>query len=102
MLRSLRAVDNAAKEVCQYFYSDVKKVHTNLGWEQEYFLVDKKFFYKRQDLVLSGKTVFGCLPPKGQEMNDHYYGTIKERIESFMAELDNELWKVGVMSKTKL
>ncbi|MDC7956183.1 glutamine synthetase III, partial [Fusobacterium simiae] len=81
--------------------NETENINVTLGVEQEYFLVDKKFFYKRQDLVLSGKTVFGCLPPKGQEMNDHYYGTIKERIEMFMAELDNELWKVGVMSKTK-
>lgn len=81
--------------------NESKNVNITLGVEQEYFLVDKKFFHERQDLALSGRTVFGCLPPKGQEMNDHYYGAIKERIESFMSELDNELWKVGVMSKTK-
>ncbi|MBS9776209.1 MAG: glutamine synthetase III, partial [Fusobacterium sp.] len=101
----LRSISALRKEVLkmQNILGDTKtkNVNVTLGVEQEYFLVDKKFFFKRQDLVLSGRTVFGCLPPKGQEFNDHYYGTIKERIELFMAELDNELWKVGIMAKTK-
>lgn len=78
-----------------------KNIINTLGIEQEYFLVEKKFWEKRQDLMLSGRTIFGSLPPKGQELNDHYYGTIKERVESFMAELDAELWKIGIMAKTK-
>ncbi len=101
----LRSIKTLRKEVLkiQKILGDTqtKNVNVTLGVEQEYFLVDKKFFFKRQDLVLSGRTVFGCLPPKGQEFNDHYYGTIKERIELFMAELDNELWKIGIMAKTK-
>lgn len=101
----LRSIDTLRKEVLklQRILGDTKteNINVTLGVEQEYFLIDKKYFHNRQDIALSGRTVFGCLPPKGQEMNDHYYGTIKERIEIFMAELDNELWKVGVMSKTK-
>lgn len=101
----LRSIDTLRKEVLklQRILGDNKteNINVTLGVEQEYFLIDKKYFHNRQDIALSGRTVFGCLPPKGQEMNDHYYGTIKERIEIFMAELDNELWKVGVMSKTK-
>ncbi|MGL6101201.1 MAG: glutamine synthetase III [Fusobacteriaceae bacterium] len=80
---------------------NVKKIENTLGIEQEYFLVEKEFWKKRQDLMLTGRTLFGTLPPKGQELNDHYYGTIKERVESFMAELDAELWKIGILAKTK-
>ena len=102
LLRSINSLKEQALKIQKLLGdNETENINVTLGVEQEYFLVDKQFFYKRQDLVLSGKTVFGCLPPKGQQMNDHYYGTIKERIESFMAELDNELWKVGVMSKTK-
>ena len=102
LLRSINLIKEQALKIQRLLGdTETENINVTLGVEQEYFLVDKRFFYKRQDLVLSGKTVFGCLPPKGQEMNDHYYGTIKERIESFMTELDNELWKVGVMSKTK-
>ena len=102
LLRSINSLKEQALKIQKLLGdNETENINVTLGVEQEYFLVDKKFFYKRQDLVLSGKTVFGCLPPKGQQMNDHYYGMIKERIENFMAELDNELWKVGVMSKTK-
>ena len=102
LLRSINSIKEQALKIQKLLGdNETENINVTLGVEQEYFLVDKKFFYKRQDLVLSGKTVFGCLPPKGQQMNDHYYGMIKERIENFMAELDNELWKVGVMSKTK-
>lgn len=102
LLRSIKVLRNEALKIQKLLGdNETDNINVTLGVEQEYFLVDKNFFYKRQDLALSGRTVFGCLPPKGQEMNDHYYGTIKERIETFMAELDNELWKVGVMSKTK-
>ncbi|MBQ3437410.1 MAG: glutamine synthetase III [Fusobacterium sp.] len=102
LLRSIDTLRTEALKIQKLLGdNETENINITLGVEQEYFLVDKNFFYKRQDLALSGRTVFGCLPPKGQEMNDHYYGTIKERIEIFMAELDNELWKVGVMSKTK-
>lgn len=88
LLRSLRAVDNAAKEVCQYFYSDVKKVHTNLGWEQEYFLVDEDLYFARPDLMLTGRTLMGHDSAKNQQMEDHYFGTIPERVQAFMKELE--------------
>lgn len=102
LLRSIKTLRQEALKIQKLLGdNETENINVTLGVEQEYFLVDKEYFFKRQDLALSGRTVFGCLPPKGQEMNDHYYGTIKERIETFMAELDNELWKVGVMSKTK-
>ncbi|MDO4690384.1 MAG: glutamine synthetase III [Fusobacterium sp.] len=102
LLRSIKTLRNEVLKLQKLLGdNETENINVTLGVEQEYFLIDKNFFYKRQDLALSGRTVFGCLPPKGQEMNDHYYGTIKERIEIFMAELDNELWKLGVMSKTK-
>ena len=102
LLRSIETLRKEALKIQKLLRDEeTENINVTLGVEQEYFLIDKKYFHQRQDLALSGRTVFGCLPPKGQEMNDHYYGTIKERIESFMAELDNELWKVGVMSKTK-
>ena len=102
LLRSLDILEKQSLRI-QKILGDTKTKHINvtLGIEQEYFLVDKKFLDKRQDLALAGRTLFGNLPPKGQEMNDHYYGTIKERVEVFMAELDAELWKLGVMAKTK-
>ncbi|MEG0068175.1 glutamine synthetase III family protein [Cetobacterium sp.] len=81
--------------------SNVKSINNTLGIEQEYFLIDKKFLEKRQDLMLSGRTIFGSLPPKGQELNDHYYGSIKEKVERVMSEVDKELWKIGIMAKTK-
>ncbi|MEG2697242.1 MAG: glutamine synthetase type III, partial [Cetobacterium sp.] len=81
--------------------SNVKSINNTLGIEQEYFLIDKKFLEKRQDLMLSGRTIFGSLPPKGQELNDHYYGSIKEKVERVMNEIDKELWKIGIMAKTK-
>lgn len=102
LLRSISAVRKEALRIQKTLGDfDTRHIDVTLGVEQEYFLVEKKFFDLRKDLTLSGRTVFGNLPPKGQEMNDHYYGTIKERVEAFMTELDTELWKVGVMSKTK-
>ncbi|MBR8702171.1 Glutamine synthetase [Fusobacterium sp. DD29] len=102
LLRSIKTLETEAIRI-QRLLGDEKTKHINvtLGVEQEYFLVEKEFYDKRQDLVLAGRTLFGNLPPKGQELNDHYYGTIKERIEVFMSELDSELWKLGVMAKTK-
>ena len=102
LIRSIRALGKQALRI-QKLTGDDKTtwIDVTLGVEQEYFLVDKKFWDKRKDLVLTGRTLFGNLPPKGQELNDHYYGTIKERVQCFMAQLDAELWKVGVIAKTK-
>ena len=101
MLRSLRAVDNAAKEVCQYFYSDVKKVHTNLGWEQEYFLVDEDLYFTRPDLMLTGRTLMGHDSAKNQQMEDHYFGTIPERVQAFMKDLEVNALELGIPVKTR-
>lgn len=101
LLRSLRAVDNAAKEVCQYFYSDVKKVHTNLGWEQEYFLVDEDLYFARPDLMLTGRTLMGHDSAKNQQMEDHYFGTIPERVQAFMKELEIRALELGIPVKTR-
>lgn len=101
LLRSLRAVDNAAKEVCQYFYSDVKKVHTNLGWEQEYFLVDEELYFARPDLMLTGRTLMGHDSAKNQQMEDHYFGTIPERVQAFMKELEIRALELGIPVKTR-
>lgn len=101
LLRSLRAVDNAAKEVCQYFYSDVKKVHTNLGWEQEYFLVDEDLYFTRPDLMLTGRTLMGHDSAKNQQMEDHYFGTIPERVQAFMKELEIRALELGIPVKTR-
>jgi len=102
LLKSIKAIETQSLKI-QKLLGDTNTKHINvtLGVEQEYFLVDKKFWDRRLDLSLAGRTLFGNLPPKGQEMNDHYYGTIKERVENFMAELDSELWKIGVIAKTK-
>ena len=101
LLRSLRAVDNAAKEVCQYFYSDVKKVHTNLGWEQEYFLIDEDLYFARPDLMLTGRTLMGHDSAKNQQMEDHYFGTIPERVQAFMKELEIRALELGIPVKTR-
>ena len=91
VIRVLRALGNTAS----------KGVKVCLGLEQEYFLVDRKYYNRRSDLILAGRTVFGALPPKGQEMEDHYYGAIKEKVAAFMRELNTELWKVGIPAKTQ-
>ena len=78
-----------------------KKVTPSVGPEQEYFLVDAEKFLQRKDLIYTGRTLFGAMPPKGQEMDDHYYGAIKPRVAAFMHELDQELWQVGVLAKTE-
>jgi glutamine synthetase len=102
LLRSIKSVEAQALRIQRLLGDfDTKHINVTLGVEQEYFLVEKEFWDRRQDLALAGRTLFGNLPPKGQEMNDHYYGTIKERVEIFMSELDAELWKLGVMAKTK-
>lgn len=102
LLRSMAALEKQALRVLKALGNTTsKKVITTVGPEQEYFLVDKDLFDKRSDLVLSGRTVLGAMPPRGQEMEDHYFGSIKEKVAAFMRELDFELWKLGVSAKTK-
>jgi glutamine synthetase len=101
LLRALNAVDNAATDVCQYFDKNVTKVNASLGWEQEYFLVDKSFFNARPDLVLTGRALFGHAPAKGQQLDDHYFGTIPERINAFMRDFENESLRLGIPIKTR-
>lgn len=102
LLRSMEALSKEAIRVLRLFgNSTSKRVITTVGPEQEYFLIDKKLYEKRKDLILTGRTLFGSRSPKGQEMEDHYFGTIKERIASFMKELDEELWKLGISAKTE-
>jgi glutamine synthetase len=101
LLRALNAVDEAATEVCQYFDKNVTKVNSSLGWEQEYFLIDKSFFNARPDLVLTGRALFGHAPAKGQQLDDHYFGTIPERINAFMRDFENESLRLGIPLKTR-
>lgn len=101
LLRSEAAIDKAAKKVLKLFGKTPARVISYVGAEQEYFLVDKKLRNKRKDLLMTGRTLFGARPAKGQEMDDHYFGQIKERVAAFMKEVDEELWKLGVFSKTK-
>ena len=102
LLRSMEALNKQALRVLKLFGKDnVKKVTPTAGAEQEYFLIDKKVYEKRLDLIHCGRTLFGARPSKGQELEDHYYGAIKERVASFMKELDVELWKLGVYAKTE-
>jgi glutamine synthetase len=102
LLRSMQAINEQALRILKLFgNTTTKRVITTVGPEQEYFLVDKDMYLKRPDLVYCGRTLFGARPPKGQELDDHYYGTIKPRVSAFMKELDEELWKLGVLAKTK-
>jgi glutamine synthetase len=102
LLRSMEVIDKQALRILQLFGNkDVKRVLTTVGPEQEYFLIDKSVFDKRPDLMYCGRTLFGARPPKGQELDDHYFGAIKPRVSAFMKELDEELWKLGILAKTK-
>ncbi|MCH8553807.1 MAG: glutamine synthetase III [Schleiferiaceae bacterium] len=101
LLRALQAIDEAATEVCRYFDKRVNKVVATLGWEQEYFLVDTAMYNARPDLVLSGRTLLGQAPAKGQQLDDHYFGSIPERVMSFMRELEFESHKLGIPVKTR-
>ena len=101
LLRSMEVLSNAACRSLKFFGKDVQKVTSTVGPEQEYFLVDKKYFDQRKDLILTGRTLFGAAAPKGQELDDHYFGSLKTRVKEFMADLDVELWKLGITSKTR-
>ena len=101
LLRSLHAVDKAATEVCRFFYPDVKKVKSNLGWEQEYFLVDSDLYSAPPDLILTGRTLMGHSSAKDQQMDDHYFGTIPERVQQFMKQLEIEALELGIPVKTR-
>ena len=102
LLRSMQALNKQAMRILRLFgNTEVKCVRTSVGPEQEYFLVDKDMFEKRKDLVFCGRTLFGAKPPKGQELDDHYFGVIKPRVAAYMADLNEELWKLGVLAKTE-
>ena len=102
LLRSMQALNKQALRILRLFgNTDVKCVRTSVGPEQEYFLVDKALYEKRKDLVFCGRTLFGAKAPKGQEMDDHYFGVIKPRVAAYMADLNEELWKLGILAKTE-
>ena len=102
LLRSMEALNKQALRVLKALgNTTTKKVITTVGPEQEYFLIDKKMYDARKDLILTGRTLFGAKPSKGQELEDHYFGTLKKRVSDFMKELDEELWKLGILAKTK-
>jgi len=101
LLRALQTVDQAATEVCKYFDKNVTKVNSTLGWEQEYFLVDSAFYNARPDLMMTGRTLLGHAPAKGQQLDDHYFGSIPERVIQFMREIEFEALKLGIPIKTR-
>ncbi|TVR38955.1 MAG: glutamine synthetase type III [Cryomorphaceae bacterium] len=101
LLRALNVMDKAATEVCRYFYRDVNKVVTTLGWEQEYFLVDAALFNARPDMVLAGRALFGHNPAKGQQLDDHYFGSIAERAMAFMRDFEIEALRLGIPVTTR-
>lgn len=102
LLRSMQAINKQALRVLKLFgKTDVKSVKTTVGPEQEYFLIDEDVYNKRKDLIYTGRTLFGAKPPKGQELEDHYFGIIKPRVQAFMKELNDELWKLGILAKTE-
>ncbi len=101
LLRAINAVDKAATEVCQYFDKNVTSVRTNLGWEQEYFLIDEALFMARPDLVLTGRTLMGHASSKDQQLDDHYFSSIPTRVNRFMQDVENEAYKLGIPIKTR-
>ncbi|MDE6003816.1 MAG: glutamine synthetase III [Oscillospiraceae bacterium] len=102
LLRSMEVVSEQALRILKLFGNEkATRVVTTVGPEQEYFLVDKKYYDQREDLIITGRTLFGAKPPKGQELEDHYFGNIKQRVSDFMKDLDKELWKLGIYAKTK-
>ncbi len=102
LLRSMEAIDREAVRILKLFgHGDVTNVSCSVGPEQEYFLIDREKFLQREDLIFTGRTLFGAKPPKGSEMDDHYFGALKERVAAYMKELNYELWKLGVLAKTQ-
>ena len=102
LLRSMDAFNRQALRILRLFgNTETRRVRTCVGAEQEYFLIDRSLYLRRKDLIFTGRTLFGAPPPKGQELDDHYYGSIKPRVAAFMEELDRELWKVGIVAKTE-
>ena len=102
LLRSMDAINKQALRILKLFGNNkVQVVKTSVGPEQEYFLVPAELYAQRKDLIMSGRTLFGAMPPKGQEMEDHYFGSIKQKVSEYMADLDKELWKLGILAKTK-
>lgn len=102
LLRSMEAVSDQAVRILKLFgHDEVETVSCSVGAEQEYFLIDREKYLQRQDLIFTGRTLFGAMPPKGQELDDHYFGSIKERVASFMKELNEECWKLGILAKTQ-
>ena len=102
LLRSMEVINKQVLRVLKLFgNAEVTSVKTTVGPEQEYFLIDKEMFDKRKDLIITGRTLFGAKPPKGQELEDHYFGAIKPRVKEFMQDLDEELWKLGILAKTE-
>ncbi|MBR4703175.1 MAG: glutamine synthetase III [Oscillospiraceae bacterium] len=102
LLRSMEALNKQALRILRLFGNkEVRRVFTNVGPEQEYFLVDREMYLKRKDLIYTGRTLFGAKPPKGQELEDHYFGAIKPRVQAYMEDLNEELWKLGILAKTE-
>ncbi len=102
LLRSMEAISKQALRILKLFGdTETTKVTTSVGPEQEYFLVDKEMYNRRKDLIFTGRTLFGAMPPKGQQLDDHYFGTIRERVAAYMKDLDVELWKLGISAKTE-
>ncbi|MBO4988790.1 MAG: glutamine synthetase III, partial [Clostridia bacterium] len=100
LLKSMKALDTQAKRILKLFGIECSKVSTTVGPEQEYFLIDEEVYEKRKDLFLTGRTLFGARPTRGQELEDHYFGTLKTRISEYMRDLDETLWSYGILSKT--
>ncbi|MBR1864061.1 MAG: glutamine synthetase III [Ruminococcus sp.] len=101
LLRSMEAINRSALRVLKLFGSDATRVVSNVGPEQEYFLVDREMYSHRKDMIFTGRTLFGAPAPKGQELEDHYFGTIKTRVAAYMKDLDEQLWRLGIYAKTK-
>ena len=98
----MQALNKQALRILKLFgNTEVNYVRTSVGPEQEYFLIDRQMYEKREDLKLCGRTLFGAMPPKGQEMDDHYFGAIKPRVAAYMADLNEALWKLGILAKTE-
>lgn len=101
LLRSMEAVNKSALKILKLFGSDAKRVTSTVGAEQEYFIIEREDYAKRKDLIYTGRTLYGAPAPKGQELEDHYFGSVKMRVSAYMKDLDEELWKLGIMAKTK-